>query len=78
MGVLTDDPAPPPIRGEGQKFVDLFAGLDQDDRDLIRKWDEDPLVTTNEIARRVIAKFPIGRSSVERGLARLRSNEWEC
>lgn len=78
MGVLSDAPGTPSRRrgGDGQKFVDLYWSLDEEDRALIRKWRAER-VPVFHIHRRVAAQFDIARSTVERGIDRLEAAEWE-
>jgi hypothetical protein len=75
MGLLED--APVRKRSDG-KFLRLYRSLDADDQAMIRRWDDDELFPTSEIWRRLAQHFDIGRSSVERGLAELRENQWEA
>lgn len=78
MGLLTDDPAPVDARGgDGQKFIDLYwRDFDDEDRARVRRWAESGF-TTSEIHRRIAQHYDIGRSTVERGLARLKAAGWE-
>lgn len=78
MGILSDEPGRD-VAGtdEGEKFVRLFLDtFDDEDRARVRAWDADPFISTAEIHRRIRRHFKIGRSTVERGLARLRT-QWE-
>lgn len=80
MGFLTDEPT----RGEsntaeGDKFVRLFREVfDDDDREMFRSWIEQGVGTT-EAHRRLcrVPEFRMGRSSVERGVARLKAVAWD-
>lgn len=76
MGLLTDEPSRPSDRGgEGAKFVALYLSMEPDDQALIRRWVEEGLPTT-EVWRRISRAFDIGRSSIERGLPKVKAL-WE-
>lgn len=79
MGLLDDTPAAVADRGgEGDKFIRLFFEvMDEADRAKFRRWIEDGIGTT-EAHRRLVRHEPyrIGRSSVERGVHRLKAVGW--
>lgn len=79
MGLLSDDSVPVASRGgQGDRFIAIYKAMDEEDRARIRRWDADPFFPTTEIHRRVSDHFDVGYSSVDRGLKRLRANQWEC
>lgn len=76
MGLLSDEPARASARGgEGAKFVALYLAMDADDQALVRRWVEDGM-SMSEMHRRLSRAFDIGRSSVERGLPKVKAL-WE-
>ena len=76
MGVLNDEPVQDPrASGEGAKFVALYDAMDADDQAMIRRWFESG-VPVQQIWRRLLPHFQLGRSTVERGMRILRSR-WE-
>lgn len=79
MGVLSDEPSSDGgdwNEREGAKFVRMFwEDMDDDDRAMIRKWDADPDIPTHEITVRIRSHYPVGRSTIVRGLETLRK-QW--
>lgn len=78
MGVLTDDPIVDgrSVGGVGAKFLAIFdEAMDDEDRAMVRGWVESGM-SPNQLWKRINPHYPIGRSTVENGLPRLRAR-WE-
>jgi hypothetical protein len=76
MGLLPDAPSPPAVKPG--KFMRLFLAMDDDDRQKIRAWDENPQITTQAITDELNRHFDISYAAVHRGLTELRDTQWEA
>ena len=77
MGVLTDEPVSDGrSTGAGALFVRIFdEDMDDEDRAMVRHWIESG-VSINELWKRINPHYPVGRSTIDFGVPRLRAR-WE-
>lgn len=78
MGLLTDDGDAPVPQGEGQRFIDVYRSLDDDDRAMVRAWVEGDRPATYVRDKLSGVGFHVGVSTARKGIARLKAASWEC
>lgn len=79
MALLSDDPVPSRRSGGGfgEKFLNIYRGLDAEDQAKVRRWHDEGRGYTF-IHHKIAEHFDIGYTSVERGIWRLVESQWEC